>query len=93
MGMSTHVVGFRPPDEKFQKMKAVWEACEKAGVRPPREVDDFFKGERPDENGVVVPIERSICVREYKSDSEEGFEVDVTKLPPDVKIVRFYNAW
>jgi hypothetical protein len=47
MGMSTHVVGFKPPDEKWRKMKAVWDACEAAGTDPPAAVSKFFEGDVP----------------------------------------------
>lgn len=56
MGMSTHVVGFIPPDEKWQKMKAVWDACRAAGVEVPEDVCDFFEGGEPDPAGVEVML-------------------------------------
>jgi len=91
MGMSTHIVGFRPPDEKWKAMKAIWDACRKADVSVPREVDDFFNGEVPDPAGVEVPLKEA--VRDWGDESRDGFEVDVTKLPKDVTIIRFYNSW
>lgn len=27
MGMSMHVVGYKPADEHWKKMKAAWDAC------------------------------------------------------------------
>jgi len=93
MGMSTHVIGIKPPDEVWKKMKAAWDACESAGVPIPESVVDFFDGETPDEAGVVLPLNRHECVKRYNCDSQEGFEVDVSKLPVDVKIVRFVNSW
>ena len=92
MGMSTHVIGFKPADEKWHKMKAVWDACEKAGIDTPEEVIDFFADEPPDENGVVVYIEETDYCKEWKDDMKEGFEIEVYKLPKDVKIIRFYNS-
>lgn len=91
--MSTHVVGFRPPDEKWEKMKNVWESCHRAGIEAPKEVCEFFEWEEPDKNGVIVEIENTDAVKEYNKDMREGFEVDIDKLPKDVKIIRFYNAY
>jgi len=93
MSMSTHIVGFRPPDEKWNKMKATWLACENAGVPIPKEVEAFFNyvapGDRP---GAEVEIKAAM--REWKDEYDrQGFEVDITKLPPDVKVLRFYNSW
>lgn len=101
MGMSSHVVAIRPPDEDWRRLKAVWDACEAAGVAPPQVVKDFFGGEAPDPRGVLVendweasrrsPDER--WVEEWSSDNGSGFEVRIDKLPPGVKVVRFFNAW
>lgn len=90
MSMSTHVIGFRPPDEKWRKMKAVWDASEAAGIDPPEEVLDFFNHEPPDPQGVEVEIP----VRECRPhDGASGYEVDVASLPKDVTVIRFWNAW
>jgi hypothetical protein len=94
MGMSSSLVGVRPPDAKWLAMKAAWEACEKAGVAPPTEVEEFFNGEKPDPLGVVIGLQQSSAVREYAPhDAAEGYEVDLTKLPKDVTVLRFWNSW
>ena len=93
MGMSTHVVGFKPPDAKWKAMKQAWDACQKAGVPVPDEVLAFFNHEPPDAAGVEVDIQRLPCTSKYSDDSAQGFEIDVKKLPPDVTIIRFYNSY
>lgn len=90
--MSTTVVGFRPADDKWKKMYAVWSNCEAAGVAIPKSVMDFFNGEDPgDKPGMEVPLGEAS--KEWNSDWGQGYEVDVTKLPKDVTIIRFYNSW
>lgn len=89
MGMSTHVVGFRPPDEKWKKMKAVWDACKVAKTEIPESVVDFFNGETPDPAGVEVEIK----AKDWSMDSASGYEIDLDKLPKDIKTIRFYNSW
>jgi hypothetical protein len=90
--MSTHVVGFRPADEKWEKMKEVWAACDSAGVPVPDNVLDFFDHEHPgDKPGAEVDVDAA--VKDWNSTGCSGFEVDVTKLPPGLKILRFYNSW
>jgi len=89
MGMSTHVVGIRPPDEDWRKMKAAYDACAAAGLEPPEAVSRFFEWEEPDESGVVVEIP----TRPFKAEMREGFEVDVDALPEGVKTIRFYNSY
>jgi hypothetical protein len=98
MGMSTHVQGFKPPDEKWEKMRAVWLACEAAGVGFPEPVAKFFDGEPPDPAGVEVEeseLRKSGAVTDWNDGriGAEGFEVDVRKLPADVTVLRFYNSW
>lgn len=96
MSQSLHVVGIRPPDEKFEKMKAVWDSCKAAGVPIPEEVESFFEHEFPDESGVVVDIQYeadTVCVTRYEDEMKEGFEVDLTELPADITILRFYVSY
>lgn len=90
--MSTYVVGYRPADETWDKHLAVWEACDAAGVDIPQETLDFFDDESPlDKPGMEVSI-KNAC-KEYQNEYQQGYEVDITKLPKDVKILRFVNSW
>lgn len=91
--MSTHVVGFKPPDDKWKKMKAAWDACEEAEIEVPEEVEEFFGGEPPDEAGVTVEIDGHECCKEYSEEGSSGYEIDISKLPKDVRIIRVYNSW
>jgi hypothetical protein len=96
MGMSTHVVGFKPPDEKWQKMFAALQACAAAGVDVPDEVERFFEYDEPDPTGVRVPEKTLIAagaVAEWSDQYRQGFEINVAKLPKDVTVVRVYNSW
>ncbi len=54
MSMSTSVSGVVPADEKFNKMKALWELCKLTDVAIPAEVLEFFDHQRPDDVSVVV---------------------------------------
>ena len=89
MSMSSHVIGFKPPDEKWRQMKLVYDTCKTAGVDVPETVSEFFNYETPDDMGVEVEIP----VHEYSDDMQEGFEVYVSELPADVKVIRFYNTY
>ncbi len=92
MGMSTHCVGFRPPDEQWSKMKAAWESCEAAGIPVPSEVEEFFAFDPPgDKPG--QEIELGDAVSEYSCEDGSGYEVDVAELPPNITIIRFINSW
>lgn len=96
MGMSTYVQGFKPADAKWKRMKAVYDACEEAKVAVPDEVDDFFNGEPPDPAGVEVDehqLKKCGAAKDWRDDSREGIEIDITKLPKDITVLRFVNSW
>lgn len=90
MGMSTHVVGFRPPDDEWNKMKAVWDACIAADIEPGGDVLEFFDHIYPDSPGMEVDI--TSATKEHKGEYTWGYDVDVSKLPRGVKVVRAYNS-
>ena len=90
--MSTHVVGFRPADEQWNKMKAIWLACEAAGIKPPDEVLVFFEGEPPgDKPGQEVRLETAVT--KWNDESRQGYEIDLAQLPPNIRYLRFYSSW
>lgn len=89
MGMSTHVIGFVPPDEKWKKIKAIYDACEAADIKMPDDVIDFFGGYPPDKNGQEIKIKEQEWSNKYSS----GIEINLSDVPKHVKIIRFYNTW
>lgn len=92
MGMSTNVRGFVPPDDKWKKMKKVYDSCKEAGIdfdEMPSDVQNFFDDGDPDEKGMQVEIP----YEDYRVDSEEGIEIEVEKIPKNVKFIRFVNSW
>jgi hypothetical protein len=91
MGMSTHVVGFVKPDDDYAKKVAAWRACEAACVTPPNELIKLFDGNPPQDAGMNVDITQAVS--SWNNDYASGYEVDITKLPSGVRIVRFYNSW
>ena len=93
MSMSTSVTGFRPPDARWRKMKAVWDACLKAEIPIPDDVSDFFESGEPDEKGVEVDLEEHGCAVEWNAEAQSGYEVFVDKIPAGVKVIRFFNSW
>lgn len=88
--MSTHVIGFRAPDEKWRAMKAAWDSCKAAGVAPPSEVARFFDEREPDTLGIEV---RDLALTPWCDDCRDGFELEIAKLPPNVTHLRFYNSY
>ena len=96
MSMSFHVFGIRPPDDKWRRMKRVYDACTDAGIDPPNEVLEFFGGESPDEAGILIDLKRGHpCVRQYSNAeaAEEGVEIDIDDLPENISMLRVVNGW
>jgi hypothetical protein len=95
MGMSMSVKGIIPgTDERFQSMLRIYRECESAGITVPLAVLEFFNHEEPDPVGIVVDIKDAVNRYEAPKDyAAEGFEVDISKLPKDVKLVRFVNSY
>ena len=92
MGMSSRVEFFQPPDREWDQKKAVYDACVCAGVGIPEEVSEFFNWETPEEclgKEIKVPE----AVSDYSSDMKSGFEIDLSKLPKQVKFIRFINSF
>jgi len=107
MGHSSSVYAIAPPDAAaqahFLKMKAVWDACILAGVAMPEKVAVFFDCKTPGE-GLATEVTRlyvgaigafTCSVRPYGKvgSGEEGFEVDLDRLPAGTKIIRFVCRW
>lgn len=100
MGMSTHIVGFLPPDAEWNAKVDAWRACVAAGVEPPDELCEYLglgdyepNNKEPDPAGREVEV---TGVREWTGEYEQGIEVDLVKLAeahPEVKRLRFYNSW
>lgn len=47
-----------------------------------------LKSAEPDEHGVKVCLKP--CLSRYIAECADGFELD---LPPDVKVIRFWNSY
>jgi len=100
MSMRTYVTLYRPVDDKWRNMQRVWAACNDAGLAVPLEVDVFFNGRPPDgvEGVEVACVTQNETtwppwVTRFEIDMKDGYDVDVTKLPKDVKIIRFTNSY
>jgi hypothetical protein len=92
MGMSSYVMGIVETDAEWDKMKKVYMTCKEAGVDIPVKVDDYFEGNDPtDMDGMEVEIDDA--VEESQDDCREHFTVDLTKLPKNVKKIRFTNSY
>lgn len=96
-GVTLAVYGVVPADDKFNKMKAIYDMCRSSDVSVPQEVWDFFGDETPDDAGMVIWLDgddnTNRAVTEWGNDYQSGFEIDVSKLDPKYKRIRVANSW
>lgn len=92
--MSTYVKGYKPPNEKWHAYKVIWDTCKAQKVEPPKEVSDFFDWTAPGDNGMQVDINEAIIHgAKPEHDMQEVIDIDITKLPADVTVIRFINSY
>lgn len=85
MSVTMDVYGIKKADDKFYKMKAVYDSCTKANVKIPEEVDDYFGDREPDEKGVVIELNND----QLKEISDYKYEIDLSKFDKDISLLRF----
>ena len=93
MSMYTNVCGFAPPDATWKKMKAIYDSCNEARVEIPDKVDEFFDGEPPDNSGVRIELDGHDCCTDFNEEMQEGFQIEIAKVPKNIKFIRFYIAF
>jgi len=85
------ISGFRPADERYEKMRSVYNNMRELNLTVPNEVLNFFDGNGPNEHGSEVSIKDAITP--YKGVETDGFDIDLSKLPKDVTVIRAYIQW
>ncbi len=94
MSMSMHVLAVKPADDEYKRKAAAYRACDAARVPVPQELVDFFDGAEPDDTGMTQSINgKHESCESWVDASSQGFQVNVTKLPPGTRFVRFYCSW
>lgn len=98
MGMSTNIVAFIPDtDETYQKHKKVLLACLEADVELPKTTAEYFNYSYPQECALEEKLTFDLKEGEhyqiFKNDWSRGFEIDLNKIPKEVKTIRFYNSF
>ncbi len=86
---SLRIEGIKPPDDRWRKMFTIWKACKEGKVSLPVEVDNYFEGEEPNHNGVIVSLKTAIVDRIDDDDKMiYGSILDIQKLPKDVSLLK-----
>jgi hypothetical protein len=87
MGASAHlyVDGVKPPDEKYRKMKAVWDSCREAKLDIPKAVLDYFELKyEPDGSCQEEPLADGVRVRLIDVSPDGDYSVRGAQQHPSV---------
>lgn len=99
MGMSMHIKGFVSEDNlEYQKHKNILLFCRESNVSLPVETQRYFNSDQyPSLNLLSEKLEFELIKGEhyikYSVDMEDGFEIDLAKIPEDIKKIRVYNLF
>ena len=97
MSTTLYVWGIKPPDEKWLKMKAAYDACKAADVEFPY----FFGDEPAADQGVVVPLgnlpigygkvvsNHASLQAIFNVEDSGRFIINLDDLPEDVTQIKF----
>ena len=96
MSTGLEIIGIKQPDDKWKKMKAVYDACKAADLEIPVEVSEYFNGEDPEEEGVAILLGRAhgigeTFVREHyrlQVDTDGWCFIHLDNLPEDVSMIK-----
>ena len=82
------IVGVRPPDEKWKKMKAIFINCRELGIEVPEDVYSYFDGNCPkeeDDGGSMISLMTRYCVWPYEDETKKGFRIILNRMEEDVE--------
>lgn len=87
MVLDYDVTGLLLPDEKRSAMRAVVEACERAGVDVPFQVERYFE-ENPEEPDRFIDLSFA-CFEQYdkRYDSVRSVTIDLSQIPENVQAI------
>lgn len=94
--MLTCVYGIKNLDEEFDNMIKIKLDCEKKGIKYPEHLYEYFFNPCKSikylrEQIEFVSIKEAICIK--NKDKVDGWQVDLSKLPKNVKAIRFENLY
>ena len=95
MGMYVDVKGVRDLSMNFEKMMNVKKACDDADVGYPVVIEEYF-GSNVDESEDMIRSEMEladIAYIETHPDSADVYEIELSKIPEDIKKIRFIISY
>lgn len=102
MSMSMHVTAFRDMDGQFKRMLEIKNFCDAHEVSYPKEVTDYFGNTVSSldtdtslyEDFAEIDLDNQL--REWSDGHNgyrSGYEIDISDIPKEAKILRFYASY
>ena len=92
MSVDLYVVMLRDGESSHhQAMVKAMNACKEAGICMPAEIEVYFEGTHNEDEPLKLhhhDCESKGIIREYSSEYESGYEIDVTNIPEGVVTIR-----
>ncbi len=85
------ISGIIPADEKWNKMKGIYDSCVSMNISVPEEVLEFFDYGKPDDKGREIYL--TDTEYEWHDENYSGYEIELSKIPKDIKYIRVYISY
>lgn len=98
MGMDSYVTFLRDLGGEFKKMMEIKKFCDKQKVSYPIEVQNYF-GKLINESDAYIAEEMAQIsaprevVTHSTDDARDHYEIEVSRIPPGTKTIRFTNSY
>lgn len=93
MSATYSVYGVKQTDDRFHKMKAIYDTCQEAGVEIPSEVYEYFNHEEPNDTGIVIRLSEEPYVTQFHKPGTSGFDVKLSDIPKGLTHIRFKMSY
>lgn len=98
MSMSSYVQGLRDLDGKFKQMMEMKKLCDEKGFSYPKEVTEYFGSHLGESDKYITEQMQEVSlpkdlVKVSTDDSREFYDIDISRLPKEVKTIRFVNSY
>lgn len=93
MGMNIGAYGIKPKTKEYEQKLQIYNLCKEQKVEIPEEIINFFDGD-PCKEGILVKLDDIEGALEYPEEDDcEIIQVDISKLPKEIKKIRFQIWW
>jgi len=90
--MNIHIQAIGHHDEKFEEMMSLWQEHIAVNSPPSEEVCEYFKLNDPTKTGFTLCTKMLNACTPIDKPSRNGYEIDLSKLPPGITHIVVYDG-